>query len=76
MWTLPKFEWPQQKQKCLTCTHYQPFVDHRYRGACTVMLCKIGIHKGFRGIGTCIDERTRGKCGKDAKLWEAKMLDT
>jgi hypothetical protein len=40
------------------------------------MLCKIGTFKGFRGIGTCIDERTRGKCGKDAKLWEAKMLDT
>jgi hypothetical protein len=72
MWTLPKFEWPQQKQKCLTCTHYQALP----KDASTVMLCKIGIHKGFRGIGTCIDERTRGKCGKDAKLWEAKMLDT
>jgi hypothetical protein len=68
MWTLPKFEWPQQKQKCLTCTHYQALP----KGACTVMLCQVSTHKGFRGIGTCIDERTRGKCGKDAKLWEAK----
>ena len=36
------------------------------------MLCAINPYKGARGIGTCIDNRTRGPCGKEGRLFEAK----
>ena len=72
MWTLPTFDWPQQKQKCLSCRHYTAQEEHLYKGSSTIMLCRVGNMKGRRGIGTCIDNRTRGKCGTHATLWEEK----
>ncbi len=72
MWTLPTFDWPQQKAQCLTCKHYTHITDNTYKGANVVMLCRVSTYKGRRGIGTCIDSRTRGKCGANATLWEDK----
>jgi hypothetical protein len=36
------------------------------------MLCAINPYKGVRGIGTCIDNRTRGPCKSEGYLFEAK----
>ena len=73
MWTLPVFDWPQKKEKCLSCAHYMGVQDNsRDSLRHTVMLCKIGNRRGRRGIGSCIDNRTLGKCGPDATLWEGK----
>lgn len=34
------------------------------------MRCAANPQKGSKGIGTCIDNRTRGPCGKEARLFE------
>ena len=34
------------------------------------MLCAVNPFRGRRGIGTCIDNRTRGPCGKEGALFE------
>lgn len=36
------------------------------------MLCHANPHRGYRGIGTCIDNRTRGPCKKEGRLFESK----
>ena len=73
MWTLPRFDWPEQKAQCLSCRHCQPVKDSpRMPSGATILLCSVGNRKGRRGIGTCIDNRTLGKCGPSATLWEAK----
>jgi hypothetical protein len=35
------------------------------------MRCAANPFKGIIGIGTCIDNRTRGPCGKEGRLFEA-----
>ena len=73
MWQLPAFDWPQKKEKCMSCTHYVALQDtSRDSSRHTVMLCKIGNRRGPRGMGSCIDNRTLGNCGPDAKLWKGK----
>lgn len=39
------------------------------------MLCTSNPQKGVRGIGTCIDNRTRGPCGKDGKQFAPTTHD-
>ena len=71
MWNFPSYTWPQQKQKCLSCAHYSAVPDNpRLSSHSTIMLCAVNPFRGARGIGTCIDNRTRGPCGPDAKMWK------
>ena len=73
MWVLPKFDWPQKKQKCLSCAHYVAVADtHRDGYGHTIMLCSVSNRRSRRGMGSCIDNRTLGNCGPDAKLWKGK----
>jgi len=34
-----------------------------------VMRCAVNPFTASKGIGTCIDNRTRGPCGKDGRLF-------
>lgn len=34
------------------------------------MLCTANPFKGFRGVGTCIDNRTRGPCKQEGRLFQ------
>lgn len=67
---LPTYTWGQDREQCKRCKHYRERRDDpRHHSAALVMLCAINPAKSKRGIGTCIDMRTRGKCGRDAKLF-------
>lgn len=71
MFTLPKYTWDKDRELCKRCVHYIEQTDNiNHNSLATVMLCKVNPYKATRGIGTCIDNRTRGKCGKDGKLFE------
>ena len=72
MFALPKFTWDTDKQLCKSCQHYREAVDtHRDSAQHTIMLCAVNPRRGRRGIGSCIDARTKGPC-KDGKLFERR----
>lgn len=72
MFKLPKYTWDKDRELCKKCKHYreQPDVSN-YNGGGVVMRCAANPFKGIIGIGTCIDNRTRGPCGKEGRLFEA-----
>ncbi len=72
MFVLPKYTWDKDREICKRCKHYRPSVDRPrlYSGA-LVMRCAVNPFTASKGIGTCIDNRTRGPCGKEARLFEA-----
>lgn len=72
MFKLPKYTWDKDRELCKRCKHYreQPD-DSSYHGGGLVMRCAANPQKGSKGIGTCIDNRTRGPCGKEGRLFEA-----
>lgn len=71
MFTLPQYTWDKDRELCKKCKHFkeEPRKHHTY-GSNQVMLCVVNPYKGCKGIGTCIDNRTRGPCGKEGKLFE------
>lgn len=73
--TLPPYTWDKDRELCKRCKHYlEGESRHEDHGKHAVMLCRINPYKGRRGIGTCSDNRNRGPCGKEGKLFEA--IDT
>ena len=67
---LPTYTWGTERETCRKCQHYRPKDEITKRhGASLLMLCTTNPYKGIRGIGTCIDNRTRGPCGRDARLF-------
>ena len=73
MFVLPKYTWDKDRELCQRCKHYRPGKDAASRDTgAVVMLCAINPYKGVRGIGTCIDNRTRGPCKSEGYLFEAK----
>ena len=71
MFALPQYTWDKDRELCKRCKHYREGQGrHRDHGTHVVMLCAANPYKGTRGIGTCIDNRTRGPCGKKASLFE------
>ena len=71
MFVLPKYTWDKDRELCKRCIHYEERNDNpRHNSGVVVMLCHANPSKGARGIGTCIDNRTRGPCGKTGKLFE------
>ena len=73
MFVLPKYTWDKDRELCKQCKHYEERPDNPKQDAGgVVMLCHANPHRGYRGIGTCIDNRTRGPCKKEGRLFEAK----
>jgi hypothetical protein len=74
MFKLPQYTWDKDRELCKRCKHYRPSIDRPrlYSGA-LVMRCAVNPFTASKGIGTCIDNRTRGPCGKDGKLFEPKQ---
>jgi hypothetical protein len=72
MFKLPQYTWDKDRELCKRCKHYQPSIDRPrlYSGA-LVMRCAANPFKASKGIGTCIDNRTRGPCGKEGRLFVA-----
>lgn len=72
MFKLPQYTWDKDRELCKRCKHYreQPR-SHRYYGNGVAMLCAVNPYTGTKGIGTCIDNRTRGPCKKEGHLFEA-----
>jgi hypothetical protein len=61
---LPKYTWDKDRELCKQCIHYEARKDNpRLDSGVMVMLCHVSPHRNSRGIGTCIDNRTRGPCG-------------
>lgn len=72
MFKLPQYTWDKDRELCKRCKHYRPSQDRaRIYSGNLVMRCTANPQKGSKGIGTCIDNRTRGPCGKEARLFEA-----
>lgn len=73
MFKLPQYTWDKDRELCKRCKHYRPSIDRPrlYSGA-LVMRCAVNPFTASKGIGTCIDNRTRGPCGKDGKLFSPK----
>jgi hypothetical protein len=72
MFVLPQYTWDKDRELCKRCKHYRPSQDSaRIYSGNLVMRCTANPQKGSKGIGTCIDNRTRGPCGKEARLFEA-----
>jgi hypothetical protein len=71
MFKLPQYTWDKDRELCKQCKHYRPSIDRPrlYSGA-LVMRCAVNPFTASKGIGTCIDNRTRGPCGKEGKLFE------
>ena len=73
MWVLPKFDWPEKKQKCLACAHLSTYQDYpKFNSNSTVLCCQVSPFRARRGIGTCIDNRERGPCGPSATQFVPK----
>lgn len=70
---LPTYTWDKDRETCKQCKHYRErHDDDRHHSKALVMLCTVNPQKSKRKIGTCIDNRTRGPCGKEARLFEAQ----
>ena len=68
MFSLPKYTWDKDRELCKQCVHYESRNDNpKHNSGVMVMLCHVNPSKGARGIGTCIDNRTRGRCGKEGR---------
>ena len=71
MFKLPQYTWDKDRELCKKCKHYREQPDASgYNGGGVVMRCAVNPFKGIIGIGTCIDNRTRGPCGKEGRLFE------
>jgi hypothetical protein len=71
MFKLPAYTWDKDREVCKRCKHYQERTDDdRHHSKALVMLCAVNPQKSKRKIGTCIDNRTRGPCGKEALQFE------
>lgn len=70
MFKLPQYTWDKDRELCKQCKHYRPSIDRPrlYSGA-LVMRCAVNPFTASKGIGTCIDNRTRGPCGKEGLLF-------
>ena len=74
--TLPKYEWGTQRELCKRCKHYRPSEDSpRIHSGNLVMRCAVNPYTASKGIGTCIDNRTRGPCGAEGRLFQPKELE-
>ena len=72
MFKLPRYTWDKDRELCKRCKHYREQQDaSSYNGGGMVMRCAANPFKASKGIGSCIDNRTRGPCGKEGKLFEA-----
>ena len=70
MFVLPKYTWDKDRELCKRCHHYEERNDNpRLNSGVVVMLCHANPQKNSRGIGTCIDNRTRGPCGKEGRMF-------
>jgi hypothetical protein len=68
---LPEYTWGKDRELCKRCKHYsERNDDDKHHSNATIMLCAVNPQKSKRKIGTCIDNRTRGPCGKEGKLFE------
>ena len=72
MFVLPQYTWDKDRELCKRCKHYRPSQDRaRIYSGNLVMRCAANPFTASKGIGTCIDNRTRGPCGKEGRLFEA-----
>lgn len=72
MFKLPQYTWDKDRELCKRCKHYREQPDRNgYYGGGLVMRCAVNPFTASKGIGTCIDNRTRGPCGKEGRLFEA-----
>ena len=70
MFKLPKYTWDKDRELCKRCKHYRPSEDSpRLHSGVLVMRCEANPFTASKGIGTCIDNRTRGPCGKEGRLF-------
>ena len=70
MFVLPQYTWDKDRELCKRCKHYRPSQDRaRIYSGNLVMRCAANPFTASKGIGTCIDNRTRGPCGKDGRLF-------
>lgn len=67
--------WAQQRQQCLTCKHLrkvEPGATTRASGTAVLMHCDARMRPNAKRLWGCSHMRAAdGKCGPDAKLWEA-----
>ena len=70
MFKLPQYTWDKDRELCKRCKHYRERIeDDRHNSRALVMLCAANPYKGRNKIGTCGDNRNRGPCGKDGRLF-------
>lgn len=68
---LPEYTWGKDRELCKRCKHYsERQEDEKHGSNHTILLCAVNPQKSKRKVGTCIDNRTRGPCGKEGKLFE------
>jgi hypothetical protein len=73
MFKLPEYTWDRDRELCKRCKHCREEPDRSsYHGVGMVMRCTVNPYKASKGIGTCIDNRTRGPCGALGKLFVPK----
>lgn len=65
---LPEYTWDKDRQLCFKCKHYA----QRSPTSPTMVCMRNHQRKSNAGPGTCIEMRTRGKCGKEGWLFEPK----
>ena len=75
MFALPQYTWSQDRELCKQCKHYREHQDNpRLHSGAVVMRCAVNPQRGRKGIGTCIDNRTRGPCGKEGRLFSPRVI--
>lgn len=74
MWTLPEYTWGQERELCRRCTHYRERVaGSEHIGLSVVMSCALNRSRtGGKRLGTCIDMRYDGACGREGRLFEPR----
>jgi len=72
MFTLPKYTWDKDRELCKQCKHLREEPRKHSQYTSISMSCVKNPYKASKGIGSCIDNRTRGPCGKDGRLFEAR----
>lgn len=71
MFTLPLYTWDKDRELCKQCKHLREEPRKHSQYTSTSMSCVKNPFVASKGIGSCIDNRTRGPCGKEGKLFEA-----
>lgn len=69
---LPEYTWDKDREKCLTCAHLVHKDPAMYCNKIKELLVRQRKDRQPTNTFSCIEMRTKGLCGKNARYWKAR----